>query len=224
MRVQIFIDGGNFHHLALKPLGIQAIEFDFDAFAKFLADERDVSDMGKRYYIGTVREKEGDERSKRVMARQTQLFNMLKKTAWQIKTSKLRERTERIIIDGRIADYQKIRSKGITEIVYPTFREKGIDVKIATDLVAAALDDKYDAAILVSSDTDLVPMIDWIRFRFKKKIEYIGFSIPDKSGNGNDIRPTKALIDRTDVQRVLIESDIRKFQLPMQPALVSKDL
>lgn len=223
MRVQIFIDGGNLHHLALKPLGVQAAEFDFDAFATFLADGRMISEMGKRYYIGTVREKEGDERSKRAMARQTQLFNILKKTAWQIKTSKLRERTERIVIDGRVADYQRIKSKGITEIVYQTFREKGIDVKMATDLVAGALDDKYDAAIVVSSDSDLVPMIDWVRFRFHKKIEYIGFSIPDRSGQGNDVRPTRALIDRTDVQRVLIESDVRKFQLPSLLPDISKE-
>lgn len=216
MRVQIFIDGGNLHHLALKPLGIQATEFDFDAFAVFLADGRTITEMGKRYYIGTVREKEGDERSKRAMGLQTKLFNELKKTAWVIKTSKLRERTERILIDSRVVDHQMIKNKGITEIVYQRFREKGIDVKIATDLVAGALDDKYDAAILVSSDTDLVPMVDWIRFRLKKKIEYVGFSIPDASGEGNDVRPTQALISRTDVQRVLVESDIRKFLSPLQ--------
>lgn len=219
MRVQIFIDGGNLHHLALKPLGIQAIEFDFDAFAAFLADGRTIPEMGKRYYIGTVREKEGDERSKQAMGRQVKLFNELKKTAWVIKTSKLRERTERILIDSRVADYQAIRKKGITEIVYQRFREKGIDVKIATDLMAGALDDKYDAAILVSSDTDLVPMVDWIRFRLKKKVEYVGFSIPDISGGGNDVRPTQSLISRTDVQRVLVESDVRKFQLPLQSSI-----
>lgn len=213
MQVQIFIDGGNLHHLALKPLGIQAIDFDFDAFAVFLADGRTISEMGKRYYIGTVREKEGDERSKQAMGRQMQLFNELKKTAWQIKTSKLRERTERILIDDRVAGYQVIKKKGIAEIVYQRFREKGIDVKIATDLVAGALDDKYDAAILVSSDTDLLPMVDWIRFRLKKKIEYVGFSIPDATGRGNDVRPTQALISRTDVQRVLVESDVRRFLL-----------
>jgi uncharacterized LabA/DUF88 family protein len=145
------------------------------------------------------------------------LFTELKKTAWEIKTSKLRERTEKIIIDSRVVNYQAIKSKGISEVVYQRVREKGIDVKIATDLVAGALDDKYDAAILVSSDTDLVPMVDWIRFRLKKKVEYIGFSIPDKSGNGDDVRPTQALISRTDVQRVLVESDIRKFQLPSKP-------
>jgi uncharacterized LabA/DUF88 family protein len=198
-------------------LQIQATNFDFDNFALFLADGRMISEMGKRYYIGTVREKNGDERSKRAMAQQVKLFNQLKKTAWQIKTSKLRERTERIVIDGRVVDYQKIKNKGIAEVIYQTFREKGIDVKIATDLVAAALDDKYDAAILVSSDTDLIPMIDWTRFRFKKKIEYIGFSISDTSGDRGDIKPTKALIDRTDVQRVLIESDIRRFERPTPP-------
>ncbi|MFH1620469.1 MAG: NYN domain-containing protein [Patescibacteria group bacterium] len=220
MCVQIFIDGGNLHHLALKPLGIQTMDFDFDAFANFLADGRTIAEMGKRYYIGTVREKEGDERSKRAMANQVRLFTELKKTAWQIKTSKLRERTERISIDSRVTGYQAIQKKGITEIVYQTYREKGIDVKIATDLVAASLDDRCDAAIIVSSDTDLVPMIDWVRFRLKKKVEYVGFSIPDSSGKGNDVRPTQALISRTDVQRVLVESDVRRFLRPSQPSML----
>ena len=220
MRVQIFIDGGNFHHLALKPLGLQEADFDFEAFTSFLADGRTISEKGKRFYIGTVREKEGDEKSKRAMAKQTKLFNELKKTGWEIKTSKLRERIEKIIIDGRVENFQKLNKNGIHEIIYHTYREKGIDVKIATDLVAAALDDKYDVGILVSSDSDLVPMVDWIRFRFKKKIEYIGFSIPDKSGTGNGIRPTQSLISRTDIQRVLVESDIRKFLRLEQPELL----
>jgi len=214
MNVQVFIDGGNFYHLALKPLCIQTTEFNFDAFVAFLADNRTIADMGKRFYIGTVREKEGDERSKRAAAQQNRLFNQLKKTSWQIKTSKLRERTERIIIDARVVGHQDILKKGVKEIVYQTHREKGIDVKIATDLVASALDNKWDTAIVVSSDTDLVPMIDWVRFRFKKKIEYVGFSIPDPKGMGNDVRPTSALINRTDVQRVLVESDVRRFVRP----------
>ena len=216
MSVQLYIDGGNFYHLALKPLNIQNNQFNFDAFAEFLADGRDLAQLGKRYYIGTVREKTGDERSKYAMSQQMRLFNKLKQTQWQIKTSKLRERTEKIIVDSRILDFEKIREAGINEISYTTFREKGIDVKIATDMVVAALDDKCETIIVVSSDTDLVPMLDIIRFRFKKRIEYIGFSIPDSTGKGNYTKPTKSLIDRSDVQRVLIESDIKKFILPEQ--------
>ncbi|MFA5945934.1 MAG: NYN domain-containing protein [Patescibacteria group bacterium] len=221
-RVQIFIDGGNFYHLAHKPLAIQAAGFDFDAFAHFLADSRVVTEQGKRYYIGTVREREGDERSRRAMAKQVQLFNRLKQTAWQIKTSKLRERTEKVLIDSRVENHQQILSKGINEITLHTFREKGIDVKIAVDLVAGAVDNKYDTAILVSSDTDLVPMVDWVRFRLKKRIEYVGFSIPGIPGSGNDVRPTQSLISRTDVQRVLVGSDLRKFQLPIRPIAAGK--
>lgn len=217
MKVQIFIDGGNFHHLALRPLGLKEKDFDFDAFAEFIADGREISEMGKRYYVGTVREREGDERSIEAMSKQVQFFSELKKTAWQIKTSKLREREERIVIDGRVENHQHIRKCGISEIRYRTYREKGIDVKIATDLVAATIDKKCDAAIIVSSDTDLVPMIDWIRVRFKQRVEYVGFSVPDKSGRGNDIRPTYSLMSRTDVQRVLVESDIRKFQKAIEP-------
>ncbi|MFH1253697.1 MAG: NYN domain-containing protein [Candidatus Uhrbacteria bacterium] len=211
MRVQIFIDGGNLHHLALKPLGIKEINFSFEAFANFLAAGRTISEKGKRFYIGTVCEKEGDERSKIAMARQTKLFNELKKTAWEIKTSKLRERTEKILIDNRVVDFQKFKNLGINEVVYQTFKEKGIDVKIATDLVAAAFDDKYDTAIIVSSDTDLVPMIDWLRFRLKKKIEYVGFSLLDKTESNSNTQPIQALISRTDNQRILVENDIRKF-------------
>ncbi len=215
MKVQIFIDGGNFHHLALRPLGLKEKDFNFDAFAEFIADGRDISYMGKRYYIGTVREREGDEHSKEAMSKQVQFFNELKKTSWQIKTSKLRERKERIVIDGRVDNHKHILKCGIHEIYYKTFREKGIDVKIATDLVAATIDKKCDTAIIVSSDTDLVPIIDWVRFRFQQKVEYVGFSIPDKSGRGNDIRPTNSLVSRTDVQRVLVESDVRRFLKPV---------
>lgn len=212
MRVQIFIDGGNFHHLALKPLGIHEADFDFDAFTSFLADGRTITEMGKRYYVGTVREKEGDDRSKAAMARQTSLFNSLKRMNWEIKTSKLRERTEMIRIDERVDDHERLLGLGITEVVHKTFREKGIDVKIATDMMAAAIDDKCDTLIIVSSDTDLVPMIDWVKFRMKKRVEYIGFSIPDKLGRiDKDIKPTQSLIGRTDIQRILVESDIRRF-------------
>jgi hypothetical protein len=87
MSVQLYIDGGNFYHLALKPLNIQNNQFNFDAFAEFLADGRDLAQLGKRYYIGTVREKTGDERSKYAMSQQMRLFNKLKQTQWQIKTS-----------------------------------------------------------------------------------------------------------------------------------------
>ncbi|MDD4358428.1 MAG: NYN domain-containing protein [Candidatus Pacebacteria bacterium] len=208
-KVQIFIDGGNFYHLVLKKLNIQEDYFPFDEFAHFLANGREIT--SKRYYVGTVREKEGDERSKERMSRQTRLFAFLKNNHWEIKTSKLRIRNEKIKIDDRVKNYEELKKKGVHEIEIETMREKGIDVKLATDLIVGAIDNKYDTAILVSSDSDLVPALDWIRERKRKKIEYIGFSIVDKKEKNKSTRPLLAMIRCTDIQRVLIESDLKQF-------------
>ncbi|MFH1183219.1 MAG: NYN domain-containing protein [Candidatus Moraniibacteriota bacterium] len=209
--VQIFIDGGNFYHLALKKIGVKDINFSFDEFAKFLANGRNISQYGKRYYTGTVREEVGNLRSKEAMSRQTKFLTVLKKDGWEIKTSKLRTRHEKIIIDDRVNGYRNLHKKGVKFIEYKTTREKGIDVKLATDLIAGAIDKKYDTAIIVSSDSDLVPAIDWIRKRTVKKIEYVGFSLIDKKDKRTNTRPLQTMITYTDIQRILIESDLKKF-------------
>ena len=55
------------------------------------------------------------------------------------------------------------------------YKEKGTDVKISVDLIVGAVDNLYDTAILVSSDTDLIPAIRYIKYK-KKKLEYVGFA------------------------------------------------
>ena len=212
-RVAIFIDGGNFHHIALKKIGISELGFDFEAFATFLANGKVLLSGRKRYYIGTVREQEGNPKSKYSMARQTSLFAELKKHAWILRTSKLKTRTETITVDDRMKEYQKLKKAGITEITYERKREKGIDVMLATDLIVGAVEDVYDTAIVVSSDADLLPAIEWVRAKKKKHVEYVGFSIEDKKNPANTTRPLQSMIPNTDTQRVLVESDLKKFIL-----------
>lgn len=213
-RVEILIDGSNFYHLVLKKLNIDETQFDFERFATFLADGRTVSDKGKRFYTGTVSEREGDIRSKKAMSRQTFLFTRLRGNRWEIKTSKLKRRTEEIFIDSRVDDYKNLLKLGIDKIKYERLREKGIDVKLATDLIVGAVDNKYDTAIVVSSDSDLIPAIDWVRYRMKKTIEYIGFSIPDEAVPENSTNPLISLITKTDVKRILVKSDLQPFIVP----------
>lgn len=213
-RVSIIIDGGNFYHLALKSLGVSEIDFNFEAFVNFLAGDRIIVPMGKRYYTGTVREKEGDLHSKQMMSQQTKLFTVLKNAGWENKTSKLKTRTEEIQVDKKILEYQTLLKHGITVITLERQREKGIDVKIATDLIVGAIDNQYDTAIIISSDTDLMPAIDWVRFRCKKKVEYVGFSFPHPSDSKKNIRPLSSMISKTDIQRTLVENDLRSFIIP----------
>ncbi len=210
-RISIFIDGGNFHHLAIKKIGITENEFDFEAFVNFLKENNAIAENGKRFYIGTVREKEGDEASKRSMAKQTSLFAELKKYHWQLGTSKLKTRIETITVDHRMQEYKKIQGIGIQEIVYERKREKGIDVMLATDLIVGAVEDSYDTAIVISSDADLLPAIKWVREAKKKQVVYVGFSIADKNNEKNSSRPLSSMIQNTDFQRVLVETDLSPF-------------
>src|SRR3990172_369846 len=48
--------------------------------------------------------------------------------------------------------------------------EKGVDVKIATDMVALAYAGEYDVAVLVSGDGDLAPAVHQIR-RTGRRVE-----------------------------------------------------
>ncbi len=197
--------------MVLKLIKVKELDFAFDEFAKFLADSREITDKGRRFYVGTVREQSNNQRSKDSMADQVKFLARLRVIGWETKTSKLRLRDEKVIIDERTKNCRDILNKGINCIEYQRFREKGIDVKIATDLIVGAMDNKYDTAILVSSDTDLIPAVDLVRRRFNKKVEYIGFSIIDKTGENKDAKPSQAMISRTDIQRILVESDIEKF-------------
>ena len=81
--------------------------------------------------------------------------------------------TEKIVQD------KKTLSFGKKEII--VFKEKGVDVKIAVDMVALACDDSMETAILTSSDSDLQPAIKEIVKRNKKCI-YAGFENSQNKG------------------------------------------
>lgn len=212
-RVCIFIDASNFYHCMLKKIGIREADFDFERFVQFLSRGRKIIENGKCFYVGTVREKGTRHETKKAMSSQNMLFSRLISSGnWRIETSKLRTRLETIKIDDRVDDYEKLIKIGIKEIRYERSREKGIDVKIAVDLISGAVNNEYDTAILVSSDTDLVPGVDFIRNMHNKKVEYIGFSI-EKTDKFSQTKPVRRMIYATDIQRVLVESDIKPFTI-----------
>ena len=61
------------------------------------------------------------------------------------------------------------------------FKEKGVDVKIAVDLVSLSCDKKLTTAILCSSDSDLQPAIKEVRER-KTEVVYLGFENSPNKG------------------------------------------
>lgn len=225
-RVNIFIDGGNFHYLALKKIGVNDLSFDFEKFVNLLAQGRQVVPNGKRYYRGSVRENPHDPSTVRAMSKQTELFTRLRSSGWEIKTSKLRIRKELIKVDHRVHGYsdlppagkeKDLKKAGINVLVFEKMREKGIDVKLATDVIVGAIDDRYDTAIVVSSDADLCPALDWVRKKRGKQIEYVGFSILDPSLAKDNSSPLPTMIKYSDTQRIFTAADLQSCIIPSTP-------
>lgn len=50
-------------------------------------------------------------------------------------------------------------------------REKGVDVLLAVDLARLGAENKYDAAVILSGDADLVPAVDLVRSLYRKRVE-----------------------------------------------------
>lgn len=67
--------------------------------------------------------------------------------------------------------------------IWPSYNEKMTDVNIATQMLVDAYQDKYDMAMLVSGDSDLVPPIRAIHENFKLKRVFVAF--PPKRFNNS---------------------------------------
>lgn len=77
------------------------------------------------------------------------------------------------IIEGQFLDKGgKCFTCGAT---WPRFEEKMTDVNIATELLTDAFKDRFDTALVISADSDLVPPVRAIRQHFPKKRVIIAF-------------------------------------------------
>ncbi len=65
--------------------------------------------------------------------------------------------------------------------IWPKYNEKMTDVNIATHMLIDAYQNKYDTAMLISGDSDLVPPISAVHENFKKKRVLVAF--PPKRHN-----------------------------------------
>lgn len=97
-----------------------------------------------------------------------------------------------VIFAGRVRGYGSGKNL--------TFKEKGVDVRIAVDMIINACDGSLAKAILGSSDSDLQPAIAEL---IKRKVEcvYLGF----------EIMPNKGLVATTNRSILIRNSEIISF-------------
>lgn len=90
----------------------------------------------------------------------------------------LEKQNFKVILAGVVRGHIVKDSKGEEALI---FKEKGVDVSIAVDMVAAACDGNVKTAILASSDSDLQPAIREITKRNVESI-YLGFELQPNKG------------------------------------------
>lgn len=133
-RVMVFIDGNNLFHELKGHFGRSDI--DFAKFCRRLAGDRTL--VRTYYYNAPVdKEREPDRH-----ARQDRFFRSLQRLPY----FELRF--------GRLVYFDWPRQSPI---------EKGVDVKLSTDMLVHAFRNSYDTAVLVSGDTDYSPALQAIK-------------------------------------------------------------
>ena len=149
-RVAVYIDGNNFFgYLKDREINFpKGVSFSYKKFVDDLVGDRKC--ISKRYYVGIARNIDDSEKSKRIVQGQQKFLAKIENDGFNIRRGKVM--------------YDKAR-----------IREKGTDVKIAVEMVVGAFKNLYDTAILISSDTDIIPAITEVKLK-GKRVEYVGFS------------------------------------------------
>ena len=181
-RVAIFIDGSNlyFKLRTLVPHKMDFIRYRYRDLALSLlnSDER-LSYIG--YYVGGIRDTKrtkNHEKTLELLKNQQKLFEQLRYQQIDIVKGYLLER------DGK-------------------YFEKGVDVRLAVDILTMAQGKKYDIGIVVSSDTDLIPAIQAAQ-SYKRQIMYAGF----------EHQPSLALIRCADRSRLITRKEVEQLNAP----------
>ena len=167
-RVMIFIDGQNlFYGCDSYQHGFT---WDYDKFVSLLTNLSPQRRLVQVYYHGSIAPIDPKRVGDDVRYRKQQMFyNVIRgKCKAEIKVTKLQS------IDCPNCN---------TTFKQP--KEKGVDVALAADLLTYGMSDDYDVAILVSGDSDYIPVLKRLSDRKPDvKIEIAQFS----KMAGNDLR------------------------------------
>jgi len=144
MKTILFIDGRNF----LDKISFIRRDIDFSVYNFIGLIDKVLSGIKidrKIFYFGKLSEHpETIKKSKELIEKQRLLKTNLQKQGFEV------------IIAGRVRGHMEKCIKGHETL---TFREKGVDVKIAIDMITLACDKELKTAIIGSSDSDLQPAI-----------------------------------------------------------------
>lgn len=140
------------------------------------------------FYFAKIKEDlQTREKSKQLIEEQRLLKTYLEKQGFEV------------ILAGRVRG--QMEESGFSGKQNLVFKEKGVDVKIAVDMVSWSCDKKINEIILGSSDSDLQPAIREIRRRGASCV-YLGF----------ENQPNKGMTFTTNHTILIRNSEIMEFE------------
>lgn len=173
MKTILFIDGRNFIskiESVLNPEKDKGKEVDFSIYNfaglldKVLAG---ISIDEKIFYISRLtKHKKTKEKSAELIQKQRELKTHLEKQRFEV------------IYAGRVRGHEENCPKGHK---FLAFKEKGVDVRIAVDMITLGHNKGLKVAIIGSSDSDLQPAIRELENQEIERI-YLGFEISPNKG------------------------------------------
>lgn len=144
-RVAIFVDGSNFYHGLKTAFGRASI--DFGELARRLSAGRE---LVRLYYYNAPRREADDPEKFRAQQR---FFEALQRTDYvEVRLGRLEPREFRCPECGHTVR---------------TYVEKGVDARLAVDMLRLAYENVYGCAILVSADGDFAPAVEEVKNRGK---------------------------------------------------------
>jgi len=139
------------------------------------------------FYFARIKEhEESRDKSRQLIEEQRKLKTHLEKQGFEV------------ILSGRVRGQFEEGQSGKKVLV---FKEKGVDVKIAVDMVSLSCDKKVTEIILGSSDSDLQPAIKEARDR-QVSCVYLGF----------ESQPNKGLSFTTNRTILIRNSELFEFE------------
>lgn len=160
------------------------LDFNFKKFAEWLVNPNELVEV--RYYLGAIKRERDNPKSERMYADQQKLIGKLQQ--------------QKIFITlGQVIRHPD-----------KSYHEKGVDVRLAVEMIRFARLDKYGLAYLVSSDTDLVAAVEEVQ-SCNKKVQYVGISKGQSFG----------LSSAADDVRLLRQEEIGQFFVHQKSGIIT---
>ncbi|MFA6992702.1 MAG: NYN domain-containing protein [Candidatus Gracilibacteria bacterium] len=193
MKSVLFIDGRNFISKIrdiLNPENNKENQTDFSVFnfsGLFNKVLQEVKIDKKVFYFGKIeRHSETEKKSLELIENQRILKLHLEKQGFEV------------ILAGRVRGHIEKCQRGHEMLV---FKEKGVDVRMAVDMITFACNKELKTAIIASSDSDLQPAVRELRNLGVERI-YLGF----------ENSPNKGLTFTTNRTILIRNSEIVEFK------------